>query len=483
MAEPLARLHAAIDEVLAVDALALSDDAKLAALTELERAARRLPAGRHPLVAEIDACGVAETRQVRSTATLLRDLLRLSSGEAAMWVKQASEQVGQRDLTSGAPLPPKRAAVAAAVREGALSGEQTQVITKAMRLVPAAIAADRRDALESDLVQHAQTLDPALLSQVCQHALRCLDPDGKKPNETEREARVGLVFGKTRLNGLTPFKGIADAETKAALHAALAPLARPCPSESGPDPRSSATRMVHALRDLALRALAHGDLPSMAGLPATLLLTATLEQLEARTGMVSVLNGGTVPVEDVIRMAAQMRVVPIVFSSAGQTLYCGQAERLSTVAIRYATAAQDRGCVIPGCSVPIQLCQHHHFVDFAKGGETSVENTGWVCPFHHRRIAGWVLERRGGRVWCTAPPWIDPTGTPKLNTYFYPPDLLGDEDHRAAANGRSSTQHHNARASRDAGESRSRFEPLPTSPDVQSSTDSELPLDSFSPHF
>lgn len=55
---------------------------------------------------------------------------------------------------------------------------------------------------------------------------------------------------------------------------------------------------------------------------------------------------------------------------------------------RYTTAAQDRGCLIPGCSVPIQFCQHHHFTDFAKGGETTAEDTGWVCPFHHRRIDG-----------------------------------------------------------------------------------------------
>ena len=60
---------------------------------------------------------------------------------------------------------------------------------------------------------------------------------------------------------------------------------------------------------------------------------------------------------------------------------------------------------------------------------------GWVCPYHHHRIDGWYLERRGGRVWCTAPPWLDPTQTPRLNTYFYPPDLLNEDDHRAASTG------------------------------------------------
>ena len=187
---------------------------------------------------------------------------------------------------------------------------------------------------------------------MCRHALNVLDPDGPPPPE-DTAAKVGLTFGKTRTDGLTPFKGICDPETRAALQAALAPLAKPVKSEHGTDTRTLPTRMHDALRDLALRALAGGDLPPMAGLPATLLLTTTLEQFEARTGLVSVLNGGTLPVEDVIRLAANMHVVPIVYSAAGEVLYCGQEQRLATTALRYATASQDLGCVIPGCDAPL----------------------------------------------------------------------------------------------------------------------------------
>jgi hypothetical protein len=165
---------------------------------------------------------------------------------------------------------------------------------------------------------------------VCRHALDCLDPDGK-PGPEDIAARVGLSWGKTRLDGLTPFKGVADPETRAALQAALAPLAKPVTSETGRDTRTVAARQHDALRELALRALASGGLPSMAGMPATLLLTATLEQLEARTGLVSVLNGGTIPVQDVIRMASAMKIVPIVFTATGKALWCGQEQRLGTL--------------------------------------------------------------------------------------------------------------------------------------------------------
>ena len=95
-------------------------------------------------------------------------------------------------------------------------------------------------------------------------------------------------------------------------------------------------------------------------------------ELEARTGLVSVLSGGTIPVADVIRMAADMRVVPIVYGHTGEVLHCGRDRRLFPTAVRHAAAAQDRGCVIPGCETPLPLCQLHHIISFADGGTTAI---------------------------------------------------------------------------------------------------------------
>ena len=59
-------------------------------------------------------------------------------------------------------------------------------------------------------------------------------------------------------------------------------------------------RMHDAVRDAAKLMLASGELPSQAGVPATLLITATLDDLERKTGHVSTAHGGLLPIRDVL---------------------------------------------------------------------------------------------------------------------------------------------------------------------------------------
>ena len=56
----------------------LSDDALLAAVTDLEVEQRRLVFRRHALIAEVESRGLARERGMRTTAGLLSRLLRIS---------------------------------------------------------------------------------------------------------------------------------------------------------------------------------------------------------------------------------------------------------------------------------------------------------------------------------------------------------------------------------------------------------------------
>ena len=127
-----------------------------------------------------------------------------------------------------------------------------------------------------------------------------------------------------------PVTGLLDPETGALLRAALEPLAGPRHTAQERDMRTVSQRMHDAVRDAAeadagLRGAAvpgrgAGDAAHHreAGRP------------RARTGHVSTAHGGLLPIRDVLRLAANARLVPAVFDTDGAPLWLGQSQRLAS---------------------------------------------------------------------------------------------------------------------------------------------------------
>ena len=131
--------------------------------------------------------------------------------------------------------------------------------------------------------------------------------------------------------------------------------------------RTVSQRMHDAVRDAAKLMLGSGDLPSQAGVPTTLLITLKLDDLERRTGHVSTAHGGLLPIRDVLRMAANARLVPVVFDTDGEPLWLGQATSASRPNPNgYCSPLIDKGCVYPGCDVPATRCEVMHLHDWVK---------------------------------------------------------------------------------------------------------------------
>jgi len=272
-------------------------------------------------------------RRSSSASTYLRDLVRVTLGEGRAWERDASDLTASRSLSSGEVLAPKHPAVAAAVDAGAISTVSARMITGTLRRVPAAVGTAERVATEVRLVRCATRRDPGTLARRCEEELERLDPDGSLGSTpAERDRARAFHLGRQDRHGMYPVRGRLDPEAGALLTAALSPLAAPQPGPDGsPDLRTAEQRNHDALTDLARRALAGGlpggDLPIRHGLPATLLLTVTLEQLEARTGTIRTADGGRLPIRDLLRLATQMGVIPVVFDSDGQILHFGHEQR------------------------------------------------------------------------------------------------------------------------------------------------------------
>jgi Domain of unknown function (DUF222) len=407
----------------------VSADELLDGVRRMDRVDQQGPARRSPALSEVKTRGLPEQHGCRTAAAFVRQLLNCSAAEAGARLSLAEDLVPGRSLSTGELLPPKLPALAAAVAAGDIGPEHVRLIRLTLRRIPSTVDQPTRDAAEEELVGHARELDPDGLKHACAKLLQCVDPDGSLGSTDEdRQRSRAFTIGRQDRHGMYPVTGLLDPETGALLRAALEPLATPRHTAQERDVRTVSQRMHDAVRDAAKLMLASGDLPSQAGMPATLLITAKLDDLERKAGHVSTAHGGLIPIRDVLRMSANARLVPAVFDTDGAPLWVGRANRLATAHQRLTLTIMDKGCVYPGCDVPATRCEVMHLHDWVKGGPTNIDNLALGCDYHHHRFGEWTLERRHGRVWCTPPTLVDPFRRPRINTVFHDPDIFTPPD-------------------------------------------------------
>ncbi|HEY3713815.1 MAG TPA: DUF222 domain-containing protein [Jatrophihabitantaceae bacterium] len=415
VAATLAQLSTALDTLAALDLTRLSRDELLELLRDFETHRRRLPVIDHALIAELNQRGTAGEMGARDTHTLLRDVLRVTPSEAKRRVAVAGDLGPGRSL-SGQPRPPLLPMVAAAQAEGSVSPEHAQVIATVISELPKDVEFEHGAAVESRLVVEAQRFDPSVLATLARRVVALLNPDGVLADDVEHDRRRHATLSGNR-DGSGELRAHLTPAALAQWQAVLDPLAAPRPSDAdGLDVRSPGQRMHDALADAAHKLLASGDLPPSGGVPATVLLTLTLDQLETRTGHVTTAHGGTMSVHEALKEAGEAHVIPVVLDSKGILAY-GQARRTATASQRLALAARDGGCCFPGCDAPPGWTQVHHILNWALGGGTDLINLCLLCGFHHREHEkrGWHVLIKHGQPWWIPPAHIDPSRTPIRN--------------------------------------------------------------------
>ena len=193
------------------------------------------------------------------------------------------------------------------------------------------------------------------------------------------------------------------------------------------DHRTVGQRQHDALMTVGRRMLDSGELGRHNGLPATIIIRTTLQDLESRAG-VGVTGGGTVmPIRDVIGLAGRANLFLAVFDGAtGSALNLFRARRTASRAQRLMLIARDGGCTKPGCTVPAYGCQVHHAVrDWAEGGLTNVDELALACGPDNRVVGpgGWSTRVNGDNdVEWVPPPALD-TGQVRVNGYHRPERL------------------------------------------------------------
>ncbi|CAM3371133.1 HNH endonuclease signature motif containing protein [Mycobacterium colombiense] len=435
-------LDAAWGRLCALSLDALNPRQQLAVLQRCEQQRRRLPAVEHPLINSL--AGQSPSEELGGTVVhAITEATLISRAEASRRINEARD-LGPRHGLTGEPLPPLLAATAAAQRAGALGSGQVAVIRKFFHQLPGWIDMPTREQAEARLAKEGSRFGPEQLTELARAMTNALNPDGTFTDEDRARAR-GLTLGNQQADGMSALRGLITPELRATLEAVLAKLAAPgmcnpfdetpcvdgAPTEEAieRDPRSAAQRNHDGL-NAALRALlASGELGQHNGLPASIVVTTTLQELESAAGR-GLTGGGTIlPMSDVIRLARHARHYLAIFDK-GKALALYHTKRLASPGQRIVLYAKDRGCSNPGCTVPGYYSEVHHVTDWATCHTTDVNDLTFACGPHHRllRPGGWTTRKntRGDTEW-KPPPHLD-RGQPRTNTFHHPEKLLREDD-------------------------------------------------------
>jgi hypothetical protein len=420
---------------------ALTSPEHLAVLQRCERMRRWLPAIEHPVINQLsDQADPAELGG--KLAPALANRLRITRAEASRRIHEAAD-LGERRALNGQPLEPVLPATAEAQRNGLIGTGHVAVIRSFWHRLPDFVDIETRHKAEAQLARLAGEHRPDELAKLTDTLTDCLNPDGDF-TDVDRARRRGIIIGRQDIDGMSPISGYLNPEARATLDAVLAKLAAPgmCnsadaePCVSGTpsqaaiqgDTRNAAQRNHDALNAAGRALLTSGALGQHNGLPASIVVTTTLKELEAGCGKALTAGGSLLPMSDVIRLASHAHHYLAIFDK-GKALALYHTKRLASPAQRIVLYAKDRGCSFPGCSVPAHLCETHHCNPYATHPVTDINDLTLACgPNHKLAEQGWTTRKNhnGDTEWI--PPAHLDHGQPRTNTYHHPEKLLREDD-------------------------------------------------------
>ncbi|WOC13350.1 DUF222 domain-containing protein [Gordonia sp. MP11Mi] len=463
----LARLADAVAVALAgANLTPLTDSEIVDTVTTLERTHRRNDGVDAKLYVEVSDRKAFIKVGCTNQNQFYDGVLRLGAA-AGKRRRLAAASIGAFHSLHGEPLEPVLPATADAVAAGEIGVDHVLVVADTMKKIPASIPVDLTVDAEAQLAEVATSLTPRDLTIAGNALLERLDPDGALTDEHDRQRQRSLTLGAQDRRLMSTLTGTLTPQARAKVDALLIQWAAPGmnnpddpesprgpASAKGLDPeavgaaaardfRSTEQRNHDALDALLTAQISDGALGRPSNLPAHLVVTADLKDLEARAGVALTATGTRLPVADLVDLAADATPWLEVFADAtSQILYLGRGKRLASLSQRLALFGRDRGCTAPACSTPFVRTQAHHMPDWQHGGPTDVDHLGAACGGHNRSVrsepGGWetVIITHGphqGRVgWRrtgSGDPW-------QVNHSAHPDKLLRQEPGPTAPPGR-----------------------------------------------
>ncbi|SIR89470.1 TIGR03618 family F420-dependent PPOX class oxidoreductase [Williamsia sterculiae] len=391
MSALLALREALSDTLVDKSFVELDDKQVVDAAQRLQRQTRRDEAVQVALTTQMLERGLPAKRGLRRHG-FLREVLGLNGSEAAARVGNTEHCAPLVGLT-GDTLPPYAPTMATLLREGSIGTAHVRVMRSVIAKFPSAVRDDRPmwEAAEQQLGELAAMLDPDQLTKAVQRLLAYLDPDGVDDDDRDRKRRRGLTLGRQGVDHVSGIRGELDPVTRALWDVLAEKWARPGMNNPD-DPESpvgdadkvhadvlaaaakrdtrTAAQRNHDAFTLMLRTITEsGVLGQHRGLPAQVIVTMTLDELEAETGIATTASGGHPPVRDALALAGTSRPLLALLDDKDRPLFFGRQRRLASADQRMALIASQRGCTRPGCDNPdTRVAVHHVQVTANMGG-------------------------------------------------------------------------------------------------------------------
>lgn len=301
-----------------------------------------------------------------------------------------------------------RGLVAAAVREGGITGDVASVVLDLIGELP-------EDDLLLQRVDHvlrrASGLRLHSVRKLCWQVMALADPQGwaereKRQYECRRADLRDNADGTVTLTAVLP--PVDAARIKAVLDAGVRRLMaerrdrRQLLSDERTAPQMRADLLVGVFSHMA-----GCDQPAP-GVKTTVVVRMTIDQLREGAG-VGEIDGVNQPVsvEKLRKAAVDSSYLPVVLGGGSRPLDVGRAERAFTSAQRHALVERDGGC--SWCNAPPSWCDAHHLDAWSRGGRTDLSNGLLLCRACHTRLHDnhWQIRVRAGRPEFIPPADVD----------------------------------------------------------------------------
>lgn len=192
--DKLAALTAAVADLQELPFTALSSAELLDVCSGLQHVRNVIPTVEHPAIAALAEQSTPARVGAKSWPEALRIRLRVSGTETRRRYRDALN-FAPRTSISGEPLPPLRAATAAAQAGGWVSADHIEILESFFRKCPSWVDAPTRARFEEKLVAVAAENAPETLQQSANEALYLLNQDGPEPADEQCARRRGITIG------------------------------------------------------------------------------------------------------------------------------------------------------------------------------------------------------------------------------------------------------------------------------------------------